>query len=460
MLVEQEIDWRSPYDAFAPFAGRRGAILFSGGEIAQDARWSFFGAFPALRIEASGGSAFVGDDGASATPFEALSAAHARRRRARRPPGGVPFASGLIGFAGYECARHVEPGVKGAGSPYDLPDFHFAAFDAVAAFDQAERRAFIVGVSEEEVEKLRSGIGSRASPARPTPAFSTLASNFTAASYRAAVSDVIERIRRGDLFQANISQRLEATAAEDFDAYDVYRAISTTSSAPFGAFMNFGAAKIMSFSPERFFAVRRSGGGVRSIIAEPIKGTRPRGAAPDEDAAALADLIRDPKDRAENVMIADLTRNDLSRICRDGAICEEAICEPVTHATVHHLVSRISGVLREDVSAADALAALFPCGSVTGAPKIEAMKAIGEIEGGGRGPYCGAIGYIDDSGAADFSVAIRIAVAQGRKLSMPVGGGVTLRSDPQAEYDETIAKARQFLSCLAIGRALNDSGHR
>lgn len=450
MLVEQEIDWRSPSDAFAPFAARRGAILFSGGDIAENARWSFFGAFPALRIEAAGGSVVVGNKKVDETPFEALSAAHAGRRRLARPSCGAPFVSGLIGFAGYECAKHVEPSAEGPRSPYRLPDFHFAAFDAVAAFDCMDRRAFVVGVSSDEVELLRSELGNGKALAPSTPTFLNLASNFTAESYRAAVSDVIERIRRGDLFQANISHRLEAIAAHDFDAFDVFRELSRSSSAPFGAFMNFGEASILSFSPERFFAVREAGDGVRSIKTEPIKGTRPRGASQEEDAAILADLVADPKERAENIMIADLMRNDLSRICLDGAIREEAICEPVTHATVHHLVSRISGDLQGEMNAAKALAALFPCGSVTGAPKVEAMKAIGEIEGTGRGPYCGAIGYIDDSGAADFSVGIRIAVVEGRKISIPVGGGVTLRSDPRAEYDETIAKAQHFLRHLKV----------
>jgi para-aminobenzoate synthetase component 1 len=450
MLVETEIDWRSPFDAFAPFAGRRGAILFSSGAAADNARWSFFGAHPTHSIEAAGGSLCAGNETGDGAPFKALSTAHAARRRRARPSSGAPFVSGLIGFAGYECVNYVEPSVEGPGSPYRLPDFHFAAYDAVAAFDHAARRAFVVGVSEKDVERLRSEIGNRAKIAPPMPAVLSVASNFTAAAYRAAVSDVCDRIRRGDLFQANISQRLEAIAAEDFDAFGVFCEISKSSSAPFGAFMNFGAAKIMSFSPERFFAVRDSGGGHDKITAEPIKGTRPRGASPEEDAEMLAGLVADPKERAENIMIADLMRNDLSRICLDGAIREEAICEPVTHATVHHLVSRISGLLRKDINAADALGALFPCGSVTGAPKIEAMKTIADIEGAGRGPYCGAIGYIDDSGAADFSVGIRIAVAEGRTLSIPVGGGVTLRSDPEAEYDETIAKAQQFLRHLKV----------
>jgi para-aminobenzoate synthetase component 1 len=224
------------------------------------------------------------------------------------------------------------------------------------------------------------------------------------------------------------------------------------SSAGYAAFLPGREGAVLSASPELFFRIEPSSGGGARIVAEPIKGTRPRGATPEEDAALAAALLADPKDRAENVMIADLTRNDLSRICRDGGVREEAICALATHAGVHHLVSRIGGELLDGVDAAAALRALFPCGSITGAPKIEAMRAIAEIEGEGRGPYCGAIGFIDDAGASTFSVAIRTAVAERRsaalRLSLPVGGGVTLRSDSDAEYEETRTKARGLLAAL------------
>ena len=182
----------------------------------------------------------------------------------------------------------------------------------------------------------------------------------------------------------------------------------------------------------------------KKIVAEPIKGTCKREDAGADDEDLKFALAKSEKDRAENIMIADLMRNDLSKICKDHSIREDAICEVMTLPGVHHLVSRISGDLRSEITIAEIFTALFPSGSVTGAPKIAAMNAIAKTEGVGRGPYCGALGYIDDAGLADFSVGIRLAVAPNdeRKIYLPVGGGVTRRSDPFNERAETMVKAR------------------
>ncbi|MCA8889887.1 MAG: anthranilate synthase component I family protein, partial [Parvularculaceae bacterium] len=286
-------------------------------------------------------------------------------------------------------------------------------------------------------------------------------STFSTAQYRAAVAEVVERIRAGEIFQANISQVLSARLGENNTAYELFTARSIAGGidgmANFSAFVKLNGGDIVSFSPERFFRVRHCSDGF-SVVAEPIKGTRPRGANPASDRRLAQELLNDPKDRAENIMIADLTRNDLSRVCRDGSIREDEICALMTLPTVHHLVSRISGVLRADLGPLDVLEAMFPCGSITGAPKIQAMQVIADVERRGRGPYCGAIGYIDDGGEADFSVAIRTMIATessaGSKspasLSIPVGGGITVRSDPQSEYEETLSKAAGALTALGL----------
>lgn len=449
-MFQREIEWRSPLAAFAPLAQNEGAALLHGGDAVETAQWSFIAAEPARRIECRKGETLLDGKPVPCSPFEALQALHAERRRSTGDDSAAPLASGVVGFAGYECGGFIEPSAAGPASPYAIPDFSFAAYDAIAAFDRTARRAFVSGRSPAAAERLEALLGAGdAGPVR-SPSFAFKGSNFSREAYCAAVAAVVERIRDGELFQANISQRIEAAALAPLDPYALFKIASATSSAPFGAFLQHGASKILSLSPERFFAVRRIDGGRLAIVAEPIKGTRPRGATPEEDARLQAELAADPKDRAENVMIADLTRNDLSKICEDHSVREEAICEAVAHATVHHLVSRISGVLRRELDAADALAALFPCGSITGAPKAQAMTVIAEIERSGRGPYCGAIGYIDDRGGADLSVAIRLAIVEGERLFIPVGGGVTLRSDPQAEYDETLDKAQQFLRLIGL----------
>lgn len=440
-----EIEWRSPLSAFRPLAGQVGAILLHGGELAADARWSFIAANPSCRVECIRGATLIDGEPVREDPFSALSRVHEKRRIREKTTASSPLESGWLGYAGYECCRFAEPSAKGPPSPYGAPDFLFGAYDAIAAFDRVLKRAHITGRSSDAMERLNALLGGVDRAPESLPEFDAVTSSHTRSEYCAAVSDVIARIRNGDLFQANISQRLQIRGGSIVNAYGLFELATAQSSGAFGAFMTGGRTNIVSLSPERFFKAQPDAGGGLSIIAEPIKGTRPRGETHGDDARMVAALSSDPKDRAENIMIADLTRNDLSRICDDHSIREEAICETVTHANIHHLVSRISGSLRRGVNAADALGDLFPCGSITGAPKVEAMKVIAEIEKVGRGPYCGAIGYIDDRGGADFSVAIRLAIVEENLISIPVGGGVTLRSDPAAEYEETLVKARHLL---------------
>lgn len=455
-MKQREIDWRSPLAAFAPLSAHEGAMLLHGGDGAIGSQWSFIAAAPEMTVSGFDGSVFIDGAQTNCSPFEALSDLHLHRRTVGRAECGAPFSSGLIGFCGYECGRFVEPSAKGPRSPFNLPDFSFGAYDAVAAFDRQLQKAYLLGRSIAAMDRLDEMLGVREPQSQSMAEFNLLTSNFSRAAYHSAVADVVERIRNGDLFQANISQRITAHSRSPIDAYGIFQKSSAQSSSAFGAFFTLGGAQVVSLSPERFFSIAPDPAGRLKITAEPIKGTRRRGNSDAEDMRLREALIADPKDRAENIMIADLTRNDLSKICDDHSIREEAICEAATYATVHHLVSRISGVLRREFNAADALGALFPCGSVTGAPKVEAMKVIADVEKSGRGPYCGAIGYIDDGGGADFSVAIRIAVAESGVLSIPVGGGVTLRSDPQDEYDETVDKARHFLRLAGLeGRAIS-----
>lgn len=453
-MIVREIDWRAPLAAFAPLAETPWAALLHAGEKAADPGWSIIAAVPATTLEARGGDAFVDGARSSPAPFEALAALHGRRRLCANRAGAeiaAPFLTGLVGFVGYEMGALLEPAAAGPASPFLLPDMAFAAYDAAALFDRRNRRAFIAARERAAGEELEARLGGDDRDAG-APEFSGPQSNFTADGYRAMVARVIEQIRDGVLFQANVAQQLRAEGGAKARPFDVFRRLAADDS-PFGAFLHYKDGTVVSDSPERFLKISPAPAGAR-IIAEPVKGTRPRGKDAAQDAALAEELKRDAKERAENIMIADLTRNDLSRICRDGSIREEAICALSTSAHVHHLVSRIAGVMREGLTPVDALAALFPCGSITGAPKIEAMKTIAALEGAGRGPYCGAIGYIGDDGAADFSVAIRTMIIERRgwraRATFPVGGGVTLRSDPAAEYRETLVKARGALAALGL----------
>ena len=463
-MIIREIDWRSPLAAFAPLAETPWAALLHAGEGAREPGWSVIAAAPAARLEARGTQAFVDGARVAAAPFEALAALHGARRRApaertafsASPP---PFLTGLIGFVGYEMGGVLDPAASGPASPFLLPDMGFAAYDAAALFDRAEQRLFIASANAETGDRLEAMLGVDEPSGAAGAAFSDPQSNFTAKAYREMVAAIVELIRDGALFQANVAQHLSASA-KGGSAFDIFRHLAE-GDAPFGAYLQYRDGSILSDSPERFFKITPEAAAPDQvggrILAEPVKGTRPRGEGAAADRRLAAELIADPKERAENIMIADLMRNDLSKICRDGSIREEAICALSTTSHVHHLVSRISGILREAVTPVDALEALFPCGSITGAPKIEAMKTIAAFERIGRGPYCGAIGYIGDDGAADFAVAIRTMIieksGEGLRAVFPVGGGVTLRSEPEAEYQETLVKARGALGALSIGEA-------
>lgn len=439
-----EIDWRSPVAAFAPLAGQDHAHLLHAGERSMLAEWSIIVAFPdtihAARISDGPGSVMT--DLQDAIDARAMEGGGAER---------FPFVSGFVGFIGYEAASFLEPSFNLPASPFAFPDIVFGYYEAAAVFSRKERRAYVVGRNIRACKRLYEALG-REAPAPVLPRLGPLSSNFAAAQYAQIVSSVIENILDGDYYQANLSHQLETKAEDRVCAYSLYRRLAQDSDAGFGALLQYNEGAILSNSPERFFRMTPCKDGVKKITAEPVKGTRPRGVTAMQDAALAEELLRDPKDRAENIMITDLMRNDLSKLCLDSSICEEAICELQSFANVHHLVSHVSGALRPEVHFTDVLTALFPCGSITGAPKRAAMDAIARIERIGRGPYCGAIGYIDDRGGADFSVAIRTMMLDNDRcrLVLPVGGGVTLRSDPFKEYEETIHKARAGL--VALGK--------
>jgi para-aminobenzoate synthetase component 1 len=269
-----------------------------------------------------------------------------------------------------------------------------------------------------------------------------LRSSFTHRGYVDAVSRVREYIFAGDIFQANLSQRLEAPLRES--PWSLYRRLRVQNRAPFAAYLDFPEAVVISASPERFLLVNEHG----QVETRPIKGTRPRGLGPEHDAALGVALTASAKDRAENLMIVDLMRNDLSRVCSPGTVKVPELFALERYATVHHLVSTVVGTLAPGADALDLLRAAFPGGSITGAPKIRAMEIIAELEPSPRGVYCGSIGYWSVTGALDMNIAIRTAVVQGGRVYFSAGGGIVADSDPEQEYRETLDKARGMIEAL------------
>jgi para-aminobenzoate synthetase component 1 len=269
-----------------------------------------------------------------------------------------------------------------------------------------------------------------------------LRSSFTHAEYLNAVNRVRDYIFAGDIFQANLSQRFEAPIAEP--PWELYCRLRAKNPAPFAAFLDLPGYAVVSASPERFMRVDAGG----HVETRPIKGTRPRGIGPEHDAALGRALTESPKDRAENLMIVDLIRNDLSRVCAPGSVRVRELFALERFATVHHLVSTVVGDLVPGADARDLLRASFPGGSITGAPKLRAMEIIAELEPSARGVYCGAIGYWSATGELDTSIAIRTAVAKDGQVYLNAGGGIVADSDAEQEYRETLDKARGLIDAL------------
>ncbi|MEM9170514.1 MAG: anthranilate synthase component I family protein [Pseudomonadota bacterium] len=453
-MIIDAIDWTPPSLAARAYAGVADAHLLTGGALAARPGRSVLVAAPAQLFEIRAGRAFVDGDARDGDPFSVLGDLLAARRRDGGDGAPDGFVSGAVGYVGYEVGGVVEPSAYGPPSPYALPDARFGFYDAAYVFDGAARRAWSVAKNADAAARLAEAARAPAHPrpvdAGPVAAVRVAAGPIEAGMDEAAHAETVRTVRdeilRGDYFQANVAYPMTARLSAG-GPFDFFAALHAQSAAPFCAFLQYTDGAVASVSPERFFRIEG-----RRIGVEPVKGTRPRGRDARTDRALAAALEADPKERAENVMIADLMRNDLSRLCDDASISEDVICALETFASVHHLVSRISGDLRAGVGPAEALRALVPCGSITGAPKIEAMNAIARLEPTGRGPYTGAIGYIDDRGDADFSVAIRTAILEpdgaAWRATYPVGGGLTALSEPGAEHAETLAKAAPFFAAL------------
>jgi len=437
-------------------------------------RYSFLAVDPFRVLRGRAGSSeWVGPDGthpAVADPLTELDRALARYR-VEPAPNLPPFAGGAAGMFGYELAGDLEVVPRAAGRDLPVPDLEIGLYDLVVGWDRTDRRCWIVSTgagdegarstAEGRLEEADRWLAGGPAPARyrlaatgaggvrgtscgtwPVPGTVGVRSNFTPEGYRAAVARAIEWIRAGDVYQVNLSQRFEARSREPADR--LYLRLRGASPAPFGAFFSGAGFAVLSTSPELF--LRLSGSG--RVETRPIKGTRPRGCDEVGDARLASELRASVKDRAENLMIVDLLRNDLSRVCAADSVAAEELFRVESYRTVHHLVSTVSGRLLPGRTAVDLLRAAFPSGSVTGAPKIRAMEIIAELEPVERGPYCGALGYLGFGGDMDTSVSIRIAVAAAGRIVFHAGGGVVADSDPQAEYEETLDKARALFEAV------------
>jgi para-aminobenzoate synthetase component 1 len=433
-----------------------GIALLESARPGRNARWSWLTADPLVVVEA-----VAGQSDPFAEPRSLLA------RMSRDEAGPLPFAGGLVGYLGYDFGRRLErvPGL--ALVDQDLPEMRLALHDWVVAWDHRTRRAWLAGRAVDgdgrRLAARLADVRTRLSGRRPgqvdqAPPAEDLGLRFKSGLDRPAFEAAVQSVRRwianGQLYQANVARRLEARF--DDDPWPVYRRLRAGDPARFAAYLALGRASggsdpsprgpraILSASPEPYLSVSADG----RVTADPIKGTRPRGGTRSEERDLACQLLGSAKDRAENVMIVDVLRNDLGRVCRPGTVRVPRLCRLERAGSVQHLVSTVTGRLRAECDPFDLLGASFPGGSVTGAPKIRAMELIETLEPVRRGPYTGAAGWIGPDGAMEMSILIRTFVADGRRLTLHVGGGITWRSDPAMEWAETEAKARGPLRAI------------
>lgn len=458
-LAVWEVPYRDPVAAFAPFAGTPFAALLHGAaDPGGRGRFSIVAADPFRTITAHGTAVTVDGDAVAGDPFAVLE----RELAAHTLPPGVapaPFGGGAIGFLGYELGRVLErlPARHGGGD--GTPDMLVGLYDTAAVFDGRERRAWVVstgfperGPAARQARALARGATLAAQVASapdtlPPPAAGTApwVPEMMRDRYMAQVARVLDYIRAGDIFQANVTGRFLAERPAGVGVFDLYRRLLARSPAPFAACLTGdGGYGIASASPERFLKLSADG----HLETRPIKGTRPRGRTDAEDAALAADLAASVKDRAENLMITDLLRNDIGRVARIGSVRVPSLCAVETFASVHHLVSVVEGRLRPGLGPVDALRATFPGGSITGAPKIRAMEIIDELEAARRGPYCGSAVWIGFDGAMDSSILIRTLTVTPARVIAQAGGGIVADSDPGLEHDEMMTKITPLLRAV------------
>jgi para-aminobenzoate synthetase component I len=438
-------------------------------------RYSFLGFAPFVVFRVEDDVATIRrEDGLVETcagdPLEALRTLH-RKYALTTLAGGrgseVPFAGGAVGFFSYEFGLRFEGVKRTSADDLAVPEAVWALYDGVIVCDQASGEIFaatslaahedaerVLERIEREVNALlqekRTGIRAQQS-GDPANGAVEIAANFTRAGYERAVDRVKDYIGSGDVYQINLSQRFAAPLR--CAPAELYRRLRAESPAPYGCFLNFGDVQIAGVSPERFLRVDGN-----RVSTRPIKGTRPRGRDADEDARLKSELVRSEKDRAELLMIVDLERNDLGRVCVPGSVRVHDLYVIEAHPTVWHQVAEVSGTLAAGRDVFDCIRAAFPGGSITGAPKIRAMQIIDELEPHRRHVYTGAIGYLGFDGRAELNIAIRTFTCVGGHAYFHAGGGVVWDSDPASEYEETLTKAKALRAALVSVAGVSERG--
>ncbi|MHB0773854.1 aminodeoxychorismate synthase component I [Bradyrhizobium sp. 1.29L] len=456
-MYVRELEWIDPVSAMRRVA-HRPHLTFLDSAAKHDplGRYSYLACNPFSTFMVADGQASYNGEALMGDPWEILRSLLAKFPQVYRPDL-PPFQGGAAGFFAYDLNRTLErlpmPEIRARRPPQSM--LHF--YDVVLSYDHRDHRCWIVSTGWPERDATRQKERARARADGLTALLysanqaenecpGTLGvwdSNFSRAGYVAAVRRVMDFILAGDVFQVNIAQRFSMRLQPSFDPFAFYSRLRSLNPAPFAALLRYGTLTIASSSPERFLRLDQ-----RRVETRPIKGTIGRSTNVLEDQHRAGRLLASEKDRAENTMIVDLLRNDLSRVCTPHSIDVPALCNLETYASVHHLVSIVTGELAETEDAVSLLRACFPGGSITGAPKVRSMEIITEIERVAREVYCGAIGFIGFNGYMDTNIAIRTVTINDGLAQFHAGGGITALSDPETEYEETLAKAQRIFDAF------------
>ena len=455
-------DVETPVSAYLKLRGDGPSFLLESAEQGQRVgRWSFLGVQPRTTIRLEDGVMTVGGEARDfgGDPYTAV-ARELENYKAAPLPDLPPFSGGAVGMFGYDLVRYAEPTV-GPGNPDELgvPQMALMVSDVIVAFDHFKHETTIlanvftgadsdvdaayaaaVDAIAEVRDKLAGPLPRARAGTREMPAF---ASNIGNDGYAAAVETVKEYIRAGDAYQVVPSQRWSADAP--IEAFSIYRGLRNVNPSPYMYFLDFEDFEIAGASPESLVTVTG-----RRAAQRPIAGTRPRAATVEEDMRVAESLLADEKERAEHVMLVDLGRNDLGRVCEYGSVQVDELMVVETYSHVMHIVSSVSGTLRDGVTAMDAMRASLPAGTLSGAPKVRAMQIIDELEPVSRGPYGGAIGWLSYTGDLDSCIYIRSAVVKDGRVHLQAGGGIVVDSEPDYEVRETEAKAKAVMTAIEL----------
>ncbi|MDD5510207.1 MAG: aminodeoxychorismate synthase component I [Dehalococcoidales bacterium] len=465
-LIE-EVDLKSSMpDTFDLFRNEQFSFfLDSGMDPHKLGRYSFIGSNPFLVIRSRGTETTLrrGTEKSrlGGSPLDTLSNL-LEVYRLDSGPSPVPFIGGAVGYLSYDLCHFIERLPETAVDDLKLPECYFGFYDLILSFDNLRSKAYIISTgfpelieekrrkrAVERLSEVKAKLAKAPGPGQEPPPITTppstetvkLKGGFTHSEYIKAVEKARQYIIAGDIFEVNLSQRFEAELR--VAPYELYKRLRRINPAPFACYLGFNEITVVSASPERFLRLRGDRAETR-----PIKGTRPRGKTPEEDKALAIELLNSTKERAENIMIVDLERNDLGRVCRFGTVKVTELVILEMFPTVFHLTSTVEGRLREGKNGIDLIKATFPGGSITGAPKIRSMEIIDELEPTRRGPYTGNIGYLSFNGDLDLNIVIRTFLVKGSKSYFQVGGAIVYDSDPEAEYQETLDKASALIDAL------------